>query len=377
MAQPANFYRAIGGAAGCRALATAFYAHVEQDPILRPLFPSTFTCAIEEFSAFLVQFLGGEAEHSQRRWWLSLRESHRRFSIGQRERNAWLLAMTLTLGDDSVIADPAIRSELLEFFRHSSAHVVNTHVVNKGRMPDPASPLRGDIAPLWEEQVALDEAVALIRSPDHSGRCIELLESAALQARFARSPSVHASLLALMARSKTPSLREYAIDRLRADPSLVRARYNGWRTLLHDAAGAGDLNLVELLLEMGAGEIADDDRARSPLYCVGNECSAPGAGRIVRVLLERSSARVNAVHGVKRCTALHMAARRGNVEVIAALLDGGADIEARDSAGDTPLRRAVNLNKVEAARLLLARGADPHSQGNRSLIPSLPHAAIK
>jgi ankyrin repeat protein len=66
-----------------------------------------------------------------------------------------------------------------------------------------------------------------------------------------------------------------------------------------------------------------------------------------------------------------MAARRGNVDVIGALLDGGADVEARDSAGDTPLRRAVNCNKVEAARLLLARGADPHSKGSRALTPAL------
>jgi len=94
---PAELYGAVGGAAGCRALATAFYAHVEQDPILRPLFPSTFRCAIEEFSAFLVQFLGGEADATQRRWWLSLRESHHRFAIGQRERNAWLRAMSATL----------------------------------------------------------------------------------------------------------------------------------------------------------------------------------------------------------------------------------------------------------------------------------------
>jgi ankyrin repeat protein len=67
---------------------------------------------------------------------------------------------------------------------------------------------------------------------------------------------------------------------------------------------------------------------------------------------------------------LPMAARRGNVDVIGALLDGGADIEARDSAGDTPLRRAVNCNKVEAAKLLLARGADPRSKGSRALTPA-------
>jgi hemoglobin len=365
LAEPAKPYRAIGGAAGCHRLATAFYAHVERDPILRPLFPSTFTCAIEEFSAFLVQFLGGEADATQRRWWLSLRESHSRFPIGQRERNAWLGAMAATLSDESLIADAQARSELLEFFTHSSSHVVN-----KEHMPEPASPLRSQLAPLWDEQLALDQAVALLRSPNKSSQCLELLRSPQLQTRFARSPAVHASLLSLAAKSRAPLVREYAIGQLRANPSLVHERYRHGRTLLHDASGAGDLGLVELLLDMGAGQTADDDRVRSPLYCVGNECSAPGGGRIVRALLRRTPANVNATHGVKRCTALHMAARRGNVEVIEALLDEGADIEARDSVRDTPLRRAVNCNKVDAAKVLLARGADPHSPGSKCLTPT-------
>jgi truncated hemoglobin YjbI len=366
LANPDKLYDAMGRTAGCRALATAFYAQVERDPILRPLFPSTFTCAIEEFSAFLVQFLGGDADDTQRRWWLSLRESHGRFAIGPRERNAWLRAMTVTLSDGSVIADAAVRSELLEFFRHASAHVVN-----KGQMPDAPSTLSGELGPLWDEQVALDDAVALMRLPDHGRRSIELLDSPVLQARFARSPAVYASVLSAAACSKTPLLREYAIDRLHSNPSLVHQRYNGWRTLLHDASGAGDIGLVELLIDLGAGTAAVDDRAPSPLYCVANECSAPGASQIVRALFQRSSARVNAIHGAKRCTPLHMAARRGNGDVIGALLDAGADIEARDSAGDTPLRRAVNCNKVEAARLLLARGADLHSRGSKALTPAL------
>jgi len=377
VAAPAKLYDAIGRTAGCHALATAFYAHVGQDPILRPLFASTLTCAIEEFSAFLVQFLGGDADDTQRRWWLSLRESHNRFSIGPHERNAWLRAMTVTLGDDSLIADGAVRSELLKFFSNSSAHVVN-----KGRVSVSTPPPTGELALLWDEQVALDEAVALIGAQDNSERSIALLEGPVLQARFARSPAVHASVLALAARSKSASMREYAADRIRANPLLIHERYKGWRTLLHDAAGAGDVNLVEQLLDMGAGKAAGDriagkriagnDRAPSPLYCVGNECSAPGASQIVRALLQKSpDGGVNAAYGVKRCTALHMAARRGNVDVIGALPGGGADIEARDGPGETPLRRAVNCNKVEAARLLLARGADPHSSGSRGLTPAL------
>jgi truncated hemoglobin YjbI len=354
-----KLYRAIGGAAGCRALAVAFYGHVVQDPILRPLFPSTFTCAIESFSAFLVQFLGGEAEATQRRWWLSLRESHERFSIGARERNAWLRAMNATLADETVISDAATRNELFEFFRQSSAYIANE---------GSASPLKGELAPLWDEQVALDDVVAEINSGKNGKRSIELLESPVLQARFARSPAVHATVLALAATSRTPSLRQYAADQIRTNPSLIQKRYKGGRSLLYDAAASGNVALVELLLDLGAGKTPEDGKV---LYGVGNECSAASGDRIVRLLLERTTVSVNAAHGAKRCTALHMAARRGNAGVIEALLDGGADIEARDSAGDTPLRRAVNCNQLEAARLLLARDADRHSTGSRSLTPAL------
>jgi ankyrin repeat protein len=86
--------------------------------------------------------------------------------------------------------------------------------------------------------------------------------------------------------------------------------------------------------------------------------------------LVQAGARVNARDGVKHCTALHMAARRGNVEVAEMLLDSGADIEAPDSVGDTPLRRAVNCDKTDVATLLLARGADMHSKGSKGLTPS-------
>ena len=91
---------------------------------------------------------------------------------------------------------------------------------------------------------------------------------------------------------------------------------------------------------------------------------------MVRALV-RAGAKVDARDGAKHCTALHMAARRGNVEVAEALLDCGADIESRDSLGDTPLRRSVNCGKTAVAALLLARGADLHSKGSKGLTPLL------
>jgi ankyrin repeat protein len=90
---------------------------------------------------------------------------------------------------------------------------------------------------------------------------------------------------------------------------------------------------------------------------VANECPVTGGGDIVHALV-RAGARVDERSDSKRCSALHMAARRGNKEVAEALLDCGADINARDIAGVTPLQRAKNCRKAAVAFLLLSRGAD-------------------
>jgi ankyrin repeat protein len=164
------------------------------------------------------------------------------------------------------------------------------------------------------------------------------------------------------------AMLDYAREKLLADPALAQERYSG-RTLLHGAAAAGCLATVELLLRLGAGPDTIDDGGHTPLYCVANECKGRGAN-VVRALVQ-AGASVDARDGVKRCTALHMAARRGNVEVAEALLDCGAGIEVPDSLGDTPLRRAVNCDRTEVAALLLARGSDRHSKGSRGLTPLL------
>src|SRR5436305_7244875 len=124
-----DIFQEIGGTAGCRRLAETFYKKVARDPLLRPLFPGkSMRCAIEEFSAFLVQLLGGPAEDTQFRWWVSLRESHQRFRIGPKERDAWMRLMTKAV-EDARIAEPA-RDALLGFFDRSSAYVVNQGVAS-------------------------------------------------------------------------------------------------------------------------------------------------------------------------------------------------------------------------------------------------------
>lgn len=365
-----DLHQAVGGTEAWRQLSVAFYSRVDRDPRLRPLFPGkTLRCAIEELTAFLAQLFGDPSDDTQRRWWLSLRESHQRFKIRQEERAAWMENMIKAL-DDARIEEP-LRSALREFFEQSSAHVVNNGEPVPAA-PDPSGPpgdaIRREIARRWQGQCGLDDVVAAVRGGE-AERAVALAESSLLLTRFQRDRSVLAGLLGMMMGSRNATILRYVQEKIMGDPALVRERYAG-RTLLHEASARGNLAMVELLLRLGADANAKDGGGHTPLYCLANEYRASEGGRVVRALA-KGGANVSANDGVKRCTALHMAARRGNMDVAEALLDCGADIDARDSLGDTPLRRSVNCNKSQVAALLLERGADVHSTGSKGLTPLL------
>ena len=70
-------------------------------------------------------------------------------------------------------------------------------------------------------------------------------------------------------------------------------------------------------------------------------------------------------------TPLHMAVARGNVDIVTALLDAGANIEARGTNGARPLHLAALADRAEVAKLLVARGADIESRDNNGMTPLL------
>jgi len=315
-------YQLIGGADTCQKLATAFYARVAKDPILRRLYAPNksptkvwnFKCPAEVLTTYFTQLFGGPCEYSKRRWSLSLYEAHARFRVGPKERDAWLKNIFAAL-DDLGIEEPA-RGALRQMFEDASAHLIN-------QGPRPSSKPGGE-SPVerWEMQVMLDDAVAAVRRGD-AQQAIRLADSRLAERCFVDDRGALLSLLAIMSGGGDPDLLVYVRQRLLANPGLAKERYTHDRSLLREVAANGCIPVVELLLQLGADPNAADEYGHTPLYVVGNACSAETGGDVVRLLVA-GGADVNFRDQVKRCTGLHMAARRGNVRVAEALVDCGA-----------------------------------------------------
>ncbi len=344
MRERAELLDALGGESGCKRLAAEFYARVDTDPILRPLFPGkSLRCATEEFAAFLTQFLGGDEAQTQYRWWLSLRESHARFRIDSTQRRAWLEQMAATLAEAPL--DEGVRQELRQFFAHSSAYIM-------GR--DAAGPDHSDadeqeeLAVRWRQQRIVEEVIAAIAAGHDA-------EALALATRCRARPSVFIGLMARMVASRRPALLCFVLDAIEREPTLAAHQYSG-RTLLHFASGAGCLRVVDMLLRLGMDPSIQDRSGHTPLYAVANQCGVESGPEIVWALV-RAGADANACSGVTQATPLHMAARRGYVEVARALLECGARVDARDIKGDTPLQRAFKCRRLTVAQLLRDYGA--------------------
>ena len=321
-----GLFETFGGAPACRKLAEAFYARVPADPVLRKVYGDSFHCAVGSLTNYLIQYLGGPLEYSAQRHTLSLREAHFRFKIGEPERVAWLANMRVAL--DELAPDKAVREPLWAFLEAMSARLVN-----RGAPP----PVDYPRTPEFD----LEDLVEAIRARD-SQRAIALIETN--ESFFQHDRGAFLGALALMAASADDALLSFTTAALHRDPALAHTRYTYNRILLHDVSASGSATVVSLLLQLGADPNAEDRYGHRPLYFAA---TAP----VVQLLVGKG-AEVDARDRVKRTTALHMAARRGNAEVAAALLAAGADPRIEDRSGVTPLQRALNLRKANVAAVL-------------------------
>ncbi len=168
------------------------------------------------------------------------------------------------------------------------------------------------------------------------------------------------------------------------------------RTSLHDAAYKNAPETAEVLLKHGADPNAQDRDGHTPLYNAVRKCS-----REVVELLLKQGADVNAksnfggtpLHEVLQT---HVSAviqsrkyssfekKRGDefrkkaevaLDIFKLLLKHGADVNAKNNFGGTPLHSSIMYNSsdetkiVEMAELLLKHGADVNAKDNGGLTP--------
>ena len=136
-------------------------------------------------------------------------------------------------------------------------------------------------------------------------------------------------------------------------PLLLVGRLS-WAGDLHDAAGAGDFETVKKLLDDGAS--VDEKTVATPLYFAAQN----GHADVVALLIERGAD----VNGMSKFgAALHISARRGHIHIMEILLQNGADPNIKGGDREsTPLHFAALSGSIDAARVLLQNGADVNAR---------------
>jgi len=156
-------------------------------------------------------------------------------------------------------------------------------------------------------------------------------------------------------------------------------------TALHWAAFRDDANIVKQLLAAGANPNVTNRYGITPL----SQAAVNGNAAIIRALLASHAdpnaalpggetplmtrtGKVDAIKALieagaqieakdrKGQTALMWAADEGNAPAMQALIDAGADIHARVKSGFTPMLFAAREGKMDAVRVLLKAGVDPN-----------------
>ncbi|KAL7669687.1 hypothetical protein ACOME3_010333 [Neoechinorhynchus agilis] len=145
----------------------------------------------------------------------------------------------------------------------------------------------------------------------------------------------------------------------------IHANTESGLTPLHVSSFVGAIQISQLLIESGARGEARTVRGETPLHlaCRANQVES------LRCLIQTANADVNAGAFVEatettprsgdRQTPLHVATSLGFTKCIQFLLANGAEINVMTKSGFTPLHLAAKQGNIEAAGILLEKGALP------------------
>ena len=141
----------------------------------------------------------------------------------------------------------------------------------------------------------------------------------------------------------------------------------GWNTL-HYAAQGGDTDIISLIHTHLPNIESKTSNGFTPLMVAAFR----GKLHAVKWFLEKGATVTSVVsHG---WNILHCAAQSGDPDTIDLILTHLTDIESKTVHGETPLIIAVRLGKLQGAKCLLERGANPLAEDNKGQ-NSLYHAS--
>ena len=245
---------------------------------------------------------------------------------------------------------------------------------------DPSSQARNPLGTDVKSHAAVHLAIE-----SHHWDCAWLLLERGANAHSAGvlNSAVRANQLALVEKIVRKGVSVNKLDKWDIEGS----RYPRWAPL-HIAARSGALEMVELLLRLGANvdirvpeiniiihtymiiHIDLMTPLEIVLYYNAEEISLP-----VLELLVEGGASINHMDKYGR-TALHWAVVKNYQIAATLLLDRGADVNAQLHSGgvfewhaDTPLHEAVHDNNLRMIELLLSRGANMTASGPKGLSP--------
>lgn len=158
-----------------------------------------------------------------------------------------------------------------------------------------------------------------------------------------------------------PDVKSFHEQVKRGDLDGVRSALSEDPALL-DATNEAGQSAFLLAKYYGRNEMAEHLLSLNPKLDVFNACVA-GLDSRVLAEVDRDSSILSA-HSTDGWTPLHLAAFFGHPALANALLDRGADVNARstNTMRNTPLHAAVAGRKADVTKVLLDRGADANAR---------------